>query len=92
MSARIVVGIPWTGSTGPISPTEENENHSSTSLVGETRGNTRRRDDGASSASHRQAASLHRQTSVLPVSFVAPPRGSFDGHRLANGLMAPMQT
>ena len=86
MPVRAILGA---GTSGPITPSEENESHSSTTLVMEAGGGMRRRVSAADSPNRRApdprwelAATAPRDASIL--------RNCSEGHRLANGLMAPM--
>ena len=88
--SRMLLAVPNAGPAVPIAPSEEHENHSSTPLVMESSGSARRCERSADSTNRRQAKILARQSGVLPPQFVLPLCSHSDGHRLANGLMAPM--
>ena len=90
MPARLMVG--GTGTSGPITPTEEHESHSSTPLLIDARGGEKRRDRAADSRDRRTPSLLKGASLAVPQQYAMPLRSSCDGHRLANGLMAPMQT
>lgn len=87
--SRMLLAVPNAGPAVPIAPSEEHENHSSTPLVMESSGSARRCVRAADTTSRRQAKILTRQSGVLPQT-VLPLCSHSDGHRLANGLMAPM--
>jgi hypothetical protein len=88
--ARMVLAVPNAAPAVPIAPSEEHENHSSTPLVTVTSASTRRCERTADSTHHRQVKILTRQCVVLPPRFELPLCSRSDGHRLTNGLMAPM--
>lgn len=86
---RLVVG--GAGTSGPVVPTEEHESHSSTPLVVDARGGDKRTRT-VQTRDRRTSSLLKGASSAVPQQYAMPLRGSCDGHRLANGLMAPMQT
>lgn len=87
---RVCVGRTIGGSGGPVMPTEEQESESTTTGVAEAGGGLRRvKADHTPGARLRQASrrplALHHRFQVMP-GFRA------SGHRLSNGLLAPLQT
>jgi hypothetical protein len=88
--ARMILAIPNAGPAVPIAPSEEHENHSSTPLVVDSSGSAKCRARASDSTNHRRVKALTRQCLVLPPGFELPLCSHSDGHRLANGLMAPM--
>ena len=91
MPVRAMTGIFGFGTSGPVTPTEENESHSSTPRVMEAGGGMRRRVCAAETPSRRAP---HRQweSAATAPRYASIPRNCSEGHRLANGLMAPMLT
>jgi len=91
LPVRAMTGILGFGTSGPVTPTEENESHSSTPLVMEAGGGMRRRVCAAETP-NRRAPHRQEESAAAAPRYASIPRNCSEGHRLANGLMAPMLT
>ena len=89
-SARNVRGFPTSGSSGPLAPQEENETESANHLAVESSLRSRRRHEAVGHAPPSLTEPIRPQTAdrTCPRLLVSC---CSDGHRLANGLLAPLR-
>jgi hypothetical protein len=88
---RMMLAAPNAGPAVPITPSEEHENHSSTPQVTLASASTRSRERTVESTCRRQLRAVRRQCLLEASRFLLPVCSHTDGHRLANGLMAPLR-